>query len=476
MRKLALLLMVAACGDDGVRHTPDAAPHDGPVTPDGPIDAAGTPVAITVTQNGAGVAGAHVYFQNADSTVVLATTTDATGTASAVMADGGYVTAVDPFPQATFIGGSHEIETFAGVKAGDHLQLTIPPTRPPITVTIQAPLDAAASSYAVFSPCNSDPTSLSPPAPPPLSLIASGPSGAVTLYDCGTTTDFLVVSYDQTGQPLNFYYRANVGVADAQLVDLSAGTYLAAPTRTFTFQNVPGLRSVSFEDDLIDPHGRIFRSYNTTTSDTVTPVVTVPMPEFGGTADLVQSTFTGNYDQQTVLEWGPYTSSYTLDIAAHALPTFSSVPAYDVASHTASITEDATGMTPDFTMVTFDVLREADDSTTWAWRIVAPHSVTVTLPVLPTDLYDYNIAAGDAARVLGWTSGKVAGGYDGIRDTVFTLVDFAALATSSSGTATIASWNEPAPLQRTRTPNAFQSTMVHHASTVAPRRTGRRVQ
>src|SRR6185503_1419866 len=143
-------------------------------------------------------------------------------------------------------------------------------------------------------------------------------------------------------------------------------------------------------------------------------VVTVPMPEFGGTADLVQSTFTGNYDQQTVLEWGPYTSSYTLDIAAHALPTFSSVPAYDVASHTASITEDATGMTPDFTMVTFDVLREADDSTTWAWSIVAPHSVTVTLPVLPTDLYDYNIAAGDAARVLGWTSGKVAGGYDGI--------------------------------------------------------------
>jgi hypothetical protein len=472
MRKLAVLLLIAACGDDGVRHTPDAAPHDGPVVPDGPVDTAGTPVAITVAAAGTPVPGVHVYFQNADSTLVLATTTDASGTASAVMVAGGYVTAVDPFPIATLAGGNHTIETFGGVKPGDHLQITDGAQSTSINVTIQAPADGAASSYLVFSPCNSDGTSITTP---PLSAIANPATGPMTLDGCGATTDFLVVSYDQNAQPLNFFYAPNVAVADAQTIDLTASTYVAASTRTLTFQNVPGLQSLSFEDDLIDPQGAIFRTLNETTSDTLTPVVTELVPAFTGAASLVQSTFGGNYEQQTVLDWGPYTDSYTVDVTAHALLAYANFPAYDVASHTATITEGTTGLTPDFTIALLNATREAD-GTTWDWITAAPHGASVVLPVLPTDLYDFNIAASDAAGVEAWATGKVPGGYDAVRERVLSISGVAGFATSSSGTATLATFQQGGGLARTRLLRSFQSTMVHHASTVAPRSVGRRVR
>jgi len=96
MRLVPLLVCcLIACGDDGVRHTPDAAPHDGPTADTGP-DAPALPVTLTVTVDGAPQGGVKVYFLNADSSVVLNTVTDATGTASAVMAAGGSVTALFP--------------------------------------------------------------------------------------------------------------------------------------------------------------------------------------------------------------------------------------------------------------------------------------------------------------------------------------------------------------------------------------------
>lgn len=117
MHRLSLLVvLVAACSDDGVRHTPDATLHDAPALTDGAPDAPLLPVTIAVVNGDAAVAGVHVYFLNADSSVVLATTTDATGTASAVMAAGGSVTVVDPF--ATGQVSNHTIETFMAVTPG----------------------------------------------------------------------------------------------------------------------------------------------------------------------------------------------------------------------------------------------------------------------------------------------------------------------------------------------------------------------
>ena len=252
MRKAVLALLLVGCGDDGVRHTPDATVHDGPVTPDAPVDAAPTPVTITTTVDGSPVGGVHVYFQNADSTVVLATVTDATGTASAVMAAGGYVTAINPYTPLAVGRTNDELDTFLGVKPGDHLQLATHLTSTAVTVTVTAPLDPAANvgSYDVFTPCGSS----------ALTIPSTGgpPSATMPLYNCGATTDFLVVSYDNSTnpQPLDFFFVPNVAAAAQSTIDFTAHTYGAVPTRTYTMTNPGTLSGFSFTDSLLSTGGR----------------------------------------------------------------------------------------------------------------------------------------------------------------------------------------------------------------------------
>src|SRR5262245_25587661 len=118
MRWLALVL-VAGCGDG--KHNPDAA-ADMTVMP----DAATGPVTLTITKEGLPVAGVHVYFQNSNSTLVADATTDAAGHASADMAAGGFVTAINPFDTVQAPTSDDDLRTFAGVKPGDQLVLDQP--------------------------------------------------------------------------------------------------------------------------------------------------------------------------------------------------------------------------------------------------------------------------------------------------------------------------------------------------------------
>src|SRR5437762_2059952 len=123
-RSLVALTALAACsGEDKARHLDGGIdsmlPIDAP--PDGPLQ----PVTLSVTYNGAPQMNVRVYFQNADSSMVASTTTDATGTATAVMNPGGFVTAVDAIPAgAGVVAGPDVLNTFAGVKPGDQLVLS----------------------------------------------------------------------------------------------------------------------------------------------------------------------------------------------------------------------------------------------------------------------------------------------------------------------------------------------------------------
>ena len=78
---LALIIVLAGCGEDDFTGLPD-----GPVFPDTPGD---TPTAglvkLTITVGATPRVDVAVVFQNSDSTVVLAATTDENGVASAVM-------------------------------------------------------------------------------------------------------------------------------------------------------------------------------------------------------------------------------------------------------------------------------------------------------------------------------------------------------------------------------------------------------
>lgn len=466
MRTAVLLVLLAACGDDGVRHTPDASPHDGPSI-DAP-DAAAQPVTVTVTRDGQAVPNVHVYFQNADSSVVLATTTDANGAASAVMDAGGSVTAVDPYALPLFgVSQSNDIETILGVKPGDHLQLAMSNTQTGITVNVDAAIDPAATSEKVFSPCASDGVQVFPP---PQTAVAA--PVAVTLTNCGATTDFLLVSYDETGAALNTAYFPAIAVADQGTVDLSTATFAGVDTKTWTFDNVPAQTSLSVADALIGPRGVVFQTFLETPSDSTNPTVTMAVPTFTGANQLVQtSLYTGN--QHTLLDWGPYASTFTTDVGARFLAEFSGAPSFDPATHTASITEAATGATADFSMFFMSANRAADQHQ-WYWTVVAPHATAIALPTLPTDIYDFNITAADTASVDGWVAGAVPGGYDAIRPLLLSTTgpsDLAALA--GTGSAAVVQYQPP--LARTRVRFRSRDTMAGHAQAL-PARLSRRVR
>src|SRR5580658_2025808 len=122
---LLALAAVVGCGGNSTKHLADAPKSDAPKSIDSKdIDAApdaaptGT-VSIAVDNNGSAVVGATVYFQDADSTVVSNTVTGSDGTASATIAEGGFVTVIEPEPADS----EQFLDTFSGVKPNDKLTL-----------------------------------------------------------------------------------------------------------------------------------------------------------------------------------------------------------------------------------------------------------------------------------------------------------------------------------------------------------------
>lgn len=385
--------------------------------------------------------GVHVYFQNADSSIVSNTTTDDAGTASAVMAAGGYVTAVDPYNLPGFGGPQgHQLATFVHVKAGDHLLLDEgAPAATEIGVTVSALLDPAATTEYVYSPC-SGAVQLSATGQ---ALVAQVVTAQVTLDSCGTATNFLLVSYDQNNQPLNMAYVTNVAIADQGTVDLTAATLVGVDTKSWTFNNGPALTSLSFEDALVDANGQIFSTGNETPSDEQNPTVTMPMPTFTGAAEIVRTGFTTGSDH-TLLDWGPYASTFTTDVGARALKEFTAAPTYDVATRTESIAETNTGATADFSL-TFLFASRPSDNGQWSWAVAAPHG-PITLPHLPTEVYDFNIVATDNVDVEAWINGQVPGGYDAIRATLLATngpEDLIPLPITTTGSAAVVEYAPP---------------------------------
>src|SRR5439155_25427941 len=52
----------------------------------------------------------------------------------------------------------------------------------------------------------------------------------------------------------------------------------------------------------------------------------------------------------------------------------------------------------------------------WNWMVVGPHSgASLVYPVLPTDVFDFNVAATDSSYSSFLVLGKVPGGYDVVR-------------------------------------------------------------
>jgi hypothetical protein len=463
MRRVVLALLLAACGDDGVRHTPDASTHDGPVDAPEVMD----PVTVTVTRADTAIPGVHVYFQNVDSSLVLATTTDANGTASAVMEAGGYVTAVDPFP-APGLGGitTNQLATWVGVKPGDHLRISEPGIST-MQVTVNASFDPAATSTWVYSSCLLGGEPLNGLA---ATVVAQPGVADVMLENCGPTTNFLLVSFDDNGLPLNMAFFPDTAVVDQGMVNLTP-VWAGVDAKSWTFNNGPALTGLEVQEELLDARGIVYSMLFDTPSDQQNPTVTDPMPVFPNATEVVQTDlYTTNY--HALYDWGPYASTYTVDVGARMLAELTGPPSFDAATHAISITEAATGATASYTATSLRAQRAAD-TRQWIWQVASPHATTITLPTLPTDIYDFNVRADDSVDVPLWGIGKVPGGYDAIRAFAFVSTNGPSGFVSqlgASGEVTVEQYEPPPTVVTAR------DTMGGHAPALFSRRLSRRVR
>jgi len=431
MRKLSLLLFLVACGDDGVRHTPDAtihdAAHDG--APDSPADAAAAAVTVTITSNGSAAPGVTVYFQNADNTLVMVETTDANGVASAVMAPGGYVTAVQPFLGLAGTIPTDTLTTFIGVKPGDQLHIDKPLTTGfSINFTGARSTNNAVTDYGVFSPCLDTGQS---------GTVNLGSSGAapLSLFNCGTTTDFVEIAYDGNGNPIEYVRATGVAVSQGATVDLTGQTFTATTTKSFTYTNVPAAWGIpSITDSLATIAGR---QYVDQFSGSLTAATTRDLPAFSGAIDITASQmYNGRSGMEVFVDWDLFAATYTLDVGARALPDITGGPSYTAATHVITVPEATGGVAPDFTRIAIAANRS--QTKYWNWTVVSPHATSVTLPTLPTTIYDYNLSATDNVNVTAMI-GQVPGGYDAVRGHLATFASVLQFIHSLSGSMTVES-------------------------------------
>ncbi|HEU4730419.1 MAG TPA: hypothetical protein VFT22_21120 [Kofleriaceae bacterium] len=426
---MVVFLVLAACGDNGsVGHLADAPPSIDAA------DAAVQMVTLTVTSSGAPVPGVHVYFLNADSSPVATADTDATGSASAVMAAGGSGPALDPFSPQTGTGQRFdELRTFAGVKPGDHLVLTRGATDT-VTFTLLASEVVGAGIYDVVTTCGV--TAILPGG----GTGSGSPSGSVTLDDCHGAADIAIIARDATtGLPISGLFHPGVTLADGGTVDLSNDGYHALNDVTFTILNTPDA-TVHVLHTPVLAHGRL-GPFSLTVSG---GIATSPEPTVSASTDIIDTSLTV-FGQHHVIDWGAPSATYTLDLANLLLSDLSSLPAFDFATRRLSWGEEKTGASPDLTTAGMTVSRDTAPFRSWHWVIAAPYTPgEIAFPALPTDVADFTPAIGDFVSPDLVTNAKVPGGYDAVRahildvqDQIRNPLDLSSFAAGASGRALV---------------------------------------
>lgn len=420
MRKLGWVLIVAAaaCGDDGGKQTVDAGPD-----PDADIDApvTGDPVTLTVTLDGSPVAGVRVHFQNPDSSLIASAMTDAAGVASSPMPNGGFVTAVNPFadPGVPFV----DLFTYSDVEPGDDLKLAefFGGNGIDLTFTLPADNTAGVDAYIVSTPCGDSSTTTN-------SLTLAVDSR------CSTTTDVVVVSVDVNNEAVGWFYASNVASASGT-IDLTASTYTAATSKTFTFDNIPAaLGGINFRDGYFSGNGRVVEFLGAGDGTSVTQ--TLKVSPFANATEAIFASGTSAWSEHRFADWGPFSAAtHTVDVGARLLRDATAGVSWDAATHQAGWTLAATGEVPEVTEAYMECYRQS--SLYIYWTIVGAYDGTsIEYPVLPVEGTDYNCAAADTAELY-VSLGKFPGGWDAIRENFFAIDGTEGLVSATPGSATI---------------------------------------
>ena len=322
MRPLVILLLLAACGGHGndASDAPvaaDAAAADA-AAPDasGPDAATGPAVSITIQRNTVPVSGVHVIFTDATSSIVADVFTDTTGTASHVMAAGGSVTAIDPFPLIAQVIGASNLYTIAGVKPGDHLRLTQHASAPD---GISFALLTAGIANATYYDFNTDCVEG-----------AFGVTATGTAYfrkPC-TSSDLYIVAFDAGSNVVGTLFHPDLAATQGATINLTGEPYLPAVTRSYTYANLPS-SSVSTSYHLFSAKNVLSNGFVTGPAAGGTATLSLAQPAIDGHLAVVDSTMSVGTTFNDVIDWGTDGGDYTLDPTGLLLPTFSTPPAFE---------------------------------------------------------------------------------------------------------------------------------------------------
>lgn len=410
---LVLLLAAAACGDDGGNNKVDAGSNDidAKVFEDAP--SVNDPVKITVKYNGAAKAGVRIHFQNPDSTLIASADTDSNGVASAMMPNGGWVTAVNPFAQTG--GPSARLWTYGGVQPGDDLQLADSQFNGSnLAVTTASDAAGTVTGYLVGTPCNQSTSSTT----------------AVDVYidtSCKPTTDAIVASLDVNDEIVHWALATDVDSSGAS-ADLSGTALAGDPTsKTFTLSNLPGNATDPLVGaELYTAKGRVYET------EANAATATLKLPAFTNAFELFHGEVLQDFGGQVFGNWSTFSSTaVTVDLSTRLLKEATSGVTWDQANKTADWTEATTGVTPEFGQADAQIFKTGFGYVDW--KVVGPYTPgEVKFPTLPVETQDYNPTASDTVSV-DVTVGKVSTGWDSYREKFFAIAGPEDLATTSGG-------------------------------------------
>lgn len=433
---LVVMVVVAACGDDGVRHIPDAPPTSGGSDASVPGGDAPppSPVTLTATAGGVPIAGLTVYFQGSDSTLFTTAMTDASGNATgSVGDDSGFVTVIDPGPPAAAAPVPDLVAIWAS-QPGDHILVDLGASTP-ISFNVIIPVTGIAT-YVVSTTCGSGQVNImaGAAAPPPTATVAVS-----SARGCIGPQDVLVVQEDAKLQPVGSFAVANQTFTSGGTADYHVQTYTAAVARTYTWNDDNDAATVAMVDALQSAHGVVYHSTSVNVGGTP-PTVMRDAPAFGTLQDVVEATVVIGNTQHVLDEWGQG-ATYATDWGAHRLPDITSAT-YDVTSKQASMSTTGGTVSANLYEALIRASRPSDEHT---WELlVLSNTAPIQLPTLPTTIYDWNVAATDTTQ-LSLAMVDVPGDPSLARQTLFGPLGMVGLETGASGTVSVASYQPPVP-------------------------------
>ena len=304
------------------------------------------------------------------------------------------------------------------------------------TDSVTAVFDGAAApggdfgtTYDVFTTCGGGPTSIAPGGSGSGSANPD-PGGTRTLQDCHGAADIAVVASQPVVQEIvspggnavetpQGLYHANASLpldGTNVPVSLRGDTWGDLVPATFMYTNTPDA-TIDVAHFPILPNGNLgpysFSGGGTTTINEVA----VP-----ATTAIVDSRLSlGN--QHEIVDWGPFVTSYSLDMNNVLLREVTGGPTYDVATRRLSWTEATDGATPDLTVAAI-LVRRPEPLAKWHWEVVAPYSPGgIVFPHLPTDLADWTAVETDTITPDPVKNVKVTGGYDAVRAHILDIHD-----------------------------------------------------